>query len=426
MLDIKEIRKNYDQIYHSILRRGKGDFGLEQVRELDEKKRDILAKVEELRSETNQKSKLIPQYKKENKDVSQLLSELKEIANKTNELEVELREIDSKLEYAILCVPNLPNDDITTGNSEEDNKVIRSWGEPKEFDFEVKPHWQIGEERGFLDSKRASKVSGSRFTYIVGRAAKLERALINFMLDYHTNNDKYKELNTPVLVSREAMTGTGQLPKFEEDAFKVTGASDRELFLIPTAEVSLTNYFREEILQEDELPMYITAYTPCFRKEAGSAGKDTRGIIRQHQFDKVELVKFVEPETSMDELEDMVTDVEELLQALEIPYRVVELCTGDLGFSASKTYDLEIWFPSAGMYREVSSVSCFTDYQARRASIRYRRKKDNKVSYVHTLNGSGLAVGRTLAAIMENHQLENGKIRIPTVLSKYMGGLSEI
>ncbi len=422
MIDLKRIRREYDDILEAILKRGKGDFGLSEINKLEKDRREILQQVEALRTEQNKKSKLIPQYKKEGKDVQELLAELKKLSDEISVQDEKLRAVESVIDEKILYLPNIPHENIPIGKGEEDNVEIRKWGEPRVFDFEPKAHWDIGSDRGFLDSIRGGKVAKSRFTYIVGKAARLERALINYMLDFHTGSGKYKEMNTPVVVNRDSMIGTGQLPKFEDDMFHL---EELDMFLIPTAEVSLTNYYRDEILDDDMLPQYVTAYTPCFRKEAGSAGKDTKGIIRQHQFDKIELVKFVREEDSWDEHEDMLRDVEGLLQSLGIPYRVVELCSGDLSFTSAKTYDVEVWMPGFNTYREISSISNFLDFQSRRASLRYR-DKSGKVKHLHTLNGSGVAVGRCLAAIMENYQTKDGKVRIPEVLKKYMGGIDEI
>ncbi|HHG74143.1 MAG TPA: serine--tRNA ligase, partial [Persephonella sp.] len=335
---------------------------------------------------------------------------------KIDQLERELKDVEKRFNYLLLSVPNIPHPSVPVGEDEEENVEIRRWGEPRRFDFEPLPHWDIGEKMGILDFERGAKLSGSRFTVMYGYAAKIERALISLMLDLHTKKHGYTEVWTPVLVKPEILTGTGQLPKFEEDLYKVC---DEDLYLIPTAEVSLTNLHANEILKEEELPKYYTAYTPCFRREAGSHGKDVRGILRQHQFDKVELVKIVKPEDSYNELEKLVKEAEKVLQLLELPYRVVELCTGDLGFSASKTYDIEVWVPSQNRYREISSCSNTEDFQARRAKIRYK-DKEGKNHFVHTLNGSGLAVGRTLLAIMENYQRKDGGFDIPEVLKKYM------
>lgn len=423
MLDIKAIRNNYEEIEKGVLKRSKGDFGLSKLRTLEVERRKILVEVEQLRNEQKTKSKLIPQYKKEGKDADSLLIELKELSNTISEWDEKLNAVEQEMNQKLYDIPNILQEDVPEGADDSDNVEIRRWGEPRKFDFEPKPHWELGVQRNMIDSERGAKVSGSRFSYLVDQGAKLERALVNFMLDYHTNSGKYMEMNTPVLVNRDAMIGTGQLPKFEEDMFHLD--SDKDLFLIPTAEVPLTNYYRGEILQEEDLPIYLTAYTPCFRAEAGSAGRDMKGIIRQHQFDKIELVKLVKPENSEKEHLDLLQDAEDILQALELPYRVVNLCGGDVGFSSSKTYDLEVWLPSFNTYREISSVSNFLDFQARRASLRYR-DESGKVQFMHTLNGSGLAVGRTLAAVMENYQKEDGTIEVPTVLRKYLGGVREI
>ncbi|PID82403.1 MAG: serine--tRNA ligase [Clostridiales bacterium] len=422
MHDIKRIRRNFEEIYESVLKRGKGDFGLLKVKELEEKRRSILAEVENLRNRQKTESKLIPAYKKEGKDTEELMKQLKELSGRISELDSELSSVESEMHSALLYVPNIIKEDVPIGKDENDNKVERSWGEPRKFDFEVKPHWEIGVERDFLDFERGAKVSGSRFTFVKGNCAKLERALTNYYLDFHTGEGKYKEINAPVVVNENSMIGTGQLPKFENDMYAL---EDVNQYLIPTAEVPLTNMHGSEILNNEDLPIYLTGFTQCFRKEAGSAGRDTKGIIRQHQFGKVELVKLVRPEESENEQQDMVSDVERLLQSLEIPYRVVNLCSGDVTFSSAKTYDLEIWFESSKSYREISSCSNFLDFQARRAGIRYRNE-DGKVEYVHTLNGSGIPTGRMLACILEYYQKEDGKIEIPKVLRPYMGGLDEI
>lgn len=422
MYDIKRIRRDFDEILQAVEKRGKGDFGLLEIKELEEKRREVLAQVEVLRNEQKTKSRLIPQLKKEGKDASELLEELKGLSERISNFDDELKEVEDKFEEMLYFVPNTPHESIPIGKGEEDNVVVRSWGTPREFDFEPKPHWDLGVERDFLDFERGAKVTGSRFTFVRGACAKLERALMNYFLDFHTNSGKYLEMGSPVLANRASMTGTGQLPKFIEDMYHCT---EDDYFLIPTAEVTLTNYYSNEILNFDSLPIYLTGFTQCFRREAGSAGRDTKGIIRQHQFGKVELVKLVKPEGSYEEQEDMVADVERLLQSLELPYRVVELCSGDIGFSSAKTYDLEVWFPSYDTYREISSCSNFLDFQARRCMLRYRNE-EGKVEYLHTLNGSGIPTGRCLAAIIENNQTEDGKIRIPEVLRPYMGGLDEI
>ena len=423
MLDIKKIREDFDGVKAAVERRGKGDFGLDKVKELDEKRRAVLAEVEALKNKQNTTSREVPKLKKEGKDTTALFAEMKELSNKIKELDAVVAEIEEELKGVILGIPNMPNPEVPEGNDDADNVEIRKVGEPTAFEFEAKAHWDIGEALDILDFERAAKLSGARFTVYKGLGARLERAVINFMLDLHTQDQSYTEILPPFMVGREAMTGTGQLPKFEEDMYHLPAA---DLFLIPTAEVPLTNLRASEIMSADELPLYYTAYTPCFRKEAGSAGRDTRGLIRQHQFNKVEMVKFVEPETSYDELEKLTNDAEEVLKRLGIPYRVVVLSTGDLGFSSAKTYDIEVWMPSYGRYVEISSCSNFEDFQARRAGIRYRRDAGSKPEFVHTLNGSGLAVGRTVAAILENFQEADGGVAIPPALRPYMGGIAKI
>ncbi len=422
MYDIKRIRRDFDEVLKGVQRRGGGDFGLLRIKELEEKRRGILIDLEEKRARQNSFSREIPVKKRAGEDVTELLEYLKELSTQISTEEALLKEVEEEMNELLFFVPNIPQEEVPVGNDDADNKVLRKWGEPTRFAFEPKAHWELGVERDFLDFERGAKVTGSRFTFVKGKAARLERALFNYFLDFHTDSGKYMEMNTPVLANRDSMTGTGQLPKFEEDMYHI--ASD-DLFLIPTAEVTLTNYLKDEIYSHEDLPIYMTSYTRCFRREAGSAGRDTRGIIRQHEFGKVELVKYVLPEESEAEHQDMVSDVERLLQSLELPYQVVLLCTGDLGFSSSKTYDIEVWFPSNGGYREISSISNFHDFQARRAGLRYR-DSNGKVQFMHTLNGSGIPTGRTLAAILENNQQENGKVRIPKVLVPYMGGLEEI
>ncbi len=418
MLDIGFVRKNLDLVEKKTRLRGI-EIDFNKFREIDEKRRQILKEVEELKHKKNLLSKEIGKLKREGKDVTQLVAQSKELDGKIEELDKKAKELTEKLYDFLAQIPNLVHDSVPVGSSEEDNVVIKVWGEPKEFAFEPKPHWEIAEALDIIDFERAAKLSGSRFAVFKGWGAKLERALINFMLDVHTKEHGYVEIFPPFLVREEVMYGTGQLPKFEEDLYKIERDN---LYLIPTAEVPLVNMHREEILKEEDLPIYYTAYTACFRREAGSHGKDVRGIIRQHQFDKVELVKFTTPETSYDELEKLVKDAETILQKLELPYRVVELCTADLGFSATKTYDLEVWIPSQRRYREISSCSNCEDFQARRAGIRYRPKGGKgKARFVHTLNGSGIAVGRTVVAILENYQQEDGSVLIPEVLVPYMG-----
>lgn len=418
MLDAKRIRRNYEEVKERVEFRGKGDFGLSKLKDIDEKRREILAEVERMKNRQNTVSKQIPALKKEGKDTSVIMAEMKKLSSEIKPLEAKLDEIDEEYRLMLLSVPNTPNEKVPYGVDDSDNEVMRVVGEPTKFDFEPKAHWDIGEDLDILDFERAAKIAGTRFTVYKGLGARLERSIINFMLDLHTIDQSYVEILPPFMVNRKAMTGTGQLPKFEEDMFYIP---QKDFFLIPTAEVPVTNLRGEEIIKEDELPIYYTAYTPCFRAEAGSAGRDTRGLIRQHQFNKVELVKFVKPENSYDELEKLTADAEAVLKILGIPYRVVRLCSGDLGFSSAMTYDIEVWMPSYGRYVEISSCSNFEDFQARRAGIRYRDSETGKVEYVHTLNGSGLAVGRTTAAILENFQKEDGSVEIPEALRKYMG-----
>ncbi|WP_314720415.1 serine--tRNA ligase [Parvimonas micra] len=419
MLDIKRIRTNKEEVIESLNSRF-GNYNIDKVLELDEKRREIIFEVENKKARQNEVSKQVPRLKKDGVDVSDLFKEMKALSDEIKELDVKVKDLDEEIRKELLSIPNTPNKDIPIGKSDEDNVEIRKFLEPKKFDFEVKAHWDLGVDLDILDFERAVKISGSRFSVFKGLGAKLERALINFMLDLHSGQG-YEEVGVPVLINRNSMYGTGQLPKFEDDMFYVPS---KDLFLAPTAEVPVTNLLANEILEFEKLPTYYTAFTYCFRQEAGSAGRDTRGLIRNHQFDKVEMVKFVNPENSYDELEKLTNDAEEILKLLEIPYRVVCLCTGDIGFSSAKTYDIEVWMPSYGRYVEISSCSNFEDFQARRANIRYR-DTDGKVKFVHTLNGSGLAVGRTFAAVLENYQREDGSIEIPYVLRKYMG-LDEI
>lgn len=419
MLDIKRIRTNKEEVIESLNSRF-GNYNIDKVLELDENRREIIFEVENKKARQNEVSKQVPKLKKEGVDVSELFKEMKALSDEIKELDVKVKDLDEEIRKELLSIPNTPNKDIPIGKSDEDNVEIRKFLEPKKFDFEVKAHWDLGVDLDILDFERAVKISGSRFSVFKGLGAKLERALINFMLDLHSGQG-YEEVGVPVLINRNSMYGTGQLPKFEDDMFYVPS---KDLFLAPTAEVPVTNLLANEILEFEKLPTYYTAFTYCFRQEAGSAGRDTRGLIRNHQFDKVEMVKFVNPENSYDELEKLTNDAEEILKLLEIPYRVVCLCTGDIGFTSAKTYDIEVWMPSYGRYVEISSCSNFEDFQARRANIRYR-DTDGKVKFVHTLNGSGLAVGRTFAAVLENYQREDGSIEIPYVLRKYMG-LDEI
>jgi seryl-tRNA synthetase len=417
MIDIKLIRENPDFVKERLKTRDESYLKLiDKLLEIDEERRKIIKEMESLRAERNEKSKLFPILKKEGKDTTEIQQRVKQIGEIIKNLEDKLQEIENEFNNILYYIPNLPAPDVPVGKDENDNVEIRRWGEPRKFNFEPLSHYEIGEKLGILDFERGAKLSGSRFTVMFKEAARLERALINFMLDVHTKQHGYTEVWTPALVKPEILFGTGQLPKFKDDLYKV---EDEDLYLIPTAEVTLTNLHADEILSEEDLPKYYTAYTPCFRKEAGSHGKDVKGILRQHQFDKVELVKIVKPEDSYNELEKLVNEAEKILQLLEIPYRVVLLCTGDMGFSAAKTYDIEVWIPSQNRYREISSCSNTEDFQARRAKIRYK-DKDGKNHYVHTLNGSGLAVGRTLIAIMENYQKPDGTFEIPKVLKDYL------
>ena len=418
MLDIKRLREDFDNVKAAVERRGKGDFGIDNVMVLDEKRRSILAEVEQMKNLQKIESKKIPQMKKNGEDTTALMEEMKELSDKIKVLDDQVSEVEAKLKDTLLNVPNTPHPTVPDGKDDQDNVELRKWGEPTAFDFEPKAHWDIGEDLDILDFERAAKLSGTRFTVYKGLGARLERSVINFMLNLHTEEHGFTEILPPFMVGRAAMTGTGQLPKFEDDMFHVPA---KDHFLIPTAEVPVTNLRAGEILDGAELPVYYTAYTPCFRKEAGSAGRDTRGLIRQHQFNKVELVKFANPDNSYDELESLTHAAEEVLQILNIPYRVVKLSAGDLGFSSAMTYDIEVWMPSYGRYVEISSCSNFEDYQARRANIRFRREPKGKAEFVHTLNGSGLAVGRTVAAILENYQQADGSVKVPEALVKYMG-----
>lgn len=422
MLDLKFVRENPDLIREA-LRKRRAQFDLDELLELDEKRRALLVQADDLRALRNRVSDEIARMKKEKKDISGVVKEMKEVSEKIKGLEGELSVVEERIRELMLSLPNVPHESVPEGEDEEDNVVVRTWGEPREFSFEPRDHVEIGEKLGILDFERAAKIAGARFVLFRGAGALLERALINFMLDLHTREHGYEEYLPPFMANRDSFIGTGQLPKFEEDLFRV---ADTDFYLVPTAEVPVTNIVRGEILREEDLPLKMTAYTPCFRKEAGSYGRDVRGMIRQHQFDKVELVKITTPETSWEELESLTRDAEEVLKRLGLPYRVVTLCTGDLGFSAAKTYDIEVWLPSQGRYREISSCSNFTDFQARRAMIRYRPEGTKKVRYCHTLNGSGLAVGRTVVAILENYQQEDGSVIIPEALRPYMGGVERI
>lgn len=422
MLDIKVIRTETERVKKAMARR-KENVDIDAVIALDEKRRGLLYEAESLKAKQNEESKKIAVLKKEGKDASEIFAELKELSDRIKELDGQIRDAEDELYKMLLSIPNIPNDTVPDGNSDEDNVEIRRWGEPTKFDFEPKAHWDLGESLNILDFQAAAKITGARFTVYRGMGARLERAIISYFLDTHTEKNGYTEILPPYMVHRNSMVGTGQLPKFEEDAFKVKGT---EYFLIPTAEVPVTNLYRESILDGASLPIKHVAYSACFRAEAGSAGRDTRGLIRQHQFNKVELVKFTRPEDSYDELEKLTHDAESVLQGLGLPYRVVKICIGDLGFTPTMKYDIEVWMPSYGRYVEISSCSNFEDYQARRAGIRFKDGVKSKAQFVHTLNGSGVAVGRTVAAIMENYQQGDGSIIIPEVLRPYMGGKEKI
>ncbi len=421
MLDIKYLRENFAAAQQALSGRS-GEIDLSSFQQLDQQRRELLSETETLKAEKNKVSALIGKTK-DKSQVQGEIARMKDVSAQIKTLDDQLRSVEEQLSELLMGLPNIPHELSPVGASEEDNVEFRSWGEKPNFDFTAKAHWDVGEDLGILDFERASKLSGARFALYIGAGARLERALINFMLDLHTEQHGYTETLPPFLVNRTSMTGTGQLPKFESDLFHT---EEVDLFLIPTAEVPVTNIHRDEILSEQDLPLCYTAYTPCFRKEAGSHGRDTRGLIRQHQFNKVELVKFTRPEDSDAELDKLLQNAEKVLQLLKLPYRVVDLCTGDIGFSAARTFDIEVWLPGQDNYREISSCSNFRDFQARRASIRFRREGGKKPELVHTLNGSGLAVGRTFLAILENYQQADGSVLIPEVLKPYMGGLEKI
>lgn len=418
MLDIKRIKRDLEEIKPLMAKRGEKDFSFEEVIELDDKRIELLQEVEALKNEQNVDSKLIPQYKKEGKNTDELMARLKELSEQIKNLDDKVKEVEEDLFQKLLRIPNVPHPDVPTGDTDEDNLEVRKWGEPTAFDFEAKAHWDIGTDLNILDFEAAGKITGSRFTLYKDLGARLERSLINFFLNTHTAEHGYTEVLPPFIANRTSFIGTGQLPKFEEDMFKLEGF---EYFLVPTAEVPVTNIHQNEIMNGDDLTTKYCAYTPCFRAEAGSAGRDTRGLIRQHQFNKVELVKFTKPEDSYKELETLTADAEKVLQLLGLPYRVVRICSGDLGFTAAYKYDLEVWMPSYNRYVEISSCSNFEDFQARRANIRFKRDKASKPEFVHTLNGSGVAIGRALAAILENYQQADGTVVVPEVLRSYMG-----
>ncbi|MGD6898408.1 serine--tRNA ligase [Bacillus infantis] len=418
MLDIKYLRSNFEEVKNRLQHRGEdlGDLG--KFEDLDVRRRELIMETEQLKSRRNEVSQQVAVLKREKKDADSLIAEMREVGDKIKAFDEELRTVEESLDSLLMSIPNIPHESVPVGETEDDNVEARKWGNVRDFSFEPKPHWDVATDLDILDFERAGKVTGSRFVFYKGLGARLERALFNFMLDLHTEEHGYMEVLPPYMVNRASMTGTGQLPKFEEDAFLI---ESEDYFLIPTAEVPVTNMHRDEILTNEQLPINYAAFSACFRSEAGSAGRDTRGLIRQHQFNKVELVKFVRPEDSYEELEKLTGHAEKVLQLLGLPYRVLSMCTGDLGFTAAKKYDIEVWIPSYGTYREISSCSNFEAFQARRANIRFRREHKGKPEHLHTLNGSGLAIGRTVAAILENYQQEDGSVIIPEVLRPYMG-----
>lgn len=422
MLDLRLIRQNPEKIQEALRSKGE-EAPIGEILALDERRRSILTDVEKLKAQRNEVSDQVARLKREKQDAQSLIEEMRVVSQTIKDYDDELRDVDFKLQDLLLRIPNLPHESVHVGTSEADNKEIRRWGEPPTFDFEPLPHWELGVNLEIIDFERAGKVTGSRFYFLKGAGARLERALINFMLDLHTEEHGYTEIFPPFIANQASATGTGQLPKFGEDMFKLEGL---DYYLVPTAEVPVTNLYRDEILNMEDLPIYHVAYSACFRSEAGSAGRDTRGLVRVHQFNKVELVKFVAPENSYDELEKLTKNAETVLQKLGLPYRVSQMCTADLGFTAAKKYDPEVWMPSYGRYVEISSCSNFEDFQARRANIRFRRDKSARPEFVHTLNGSGIAIGRCLAAVIENYQQADSSILVPEVLRPYMGGLERV
>lgn len=422
MLDIRWIRSNADEVRQFLANRN-NDMDIGPLLELDEERRSLLIETEDLKARRNEGSRKVGAAKAKGEDASSAMEEMRVIGDRIKDIDARISEIDRKISDMLLSLPNRPHHSVPVGKDENDNTEVRRWGEPKQFSFEPKPHWDLGEALGIMDFEKGASLAQSRFTVLKGPGARLERALLNFMLDLHTEKHGYLEVQPPFMVSSKTMRGTGQLPKFAEDLYK---CENDDLWLIPTAEVPLTNLHAEEILDEGQLPLYYTAYTPCFRREAGAYGRDVRGMLRQHQFDKVEMVKLSSPETSYDELEKLTDNAEEVLRALGIPYRTICLCTGDMGFGASKTYDVEVWLPSQHKYREISSCSNCEDFQARRMNTRFRPADGGKPRFVHTLNGSGIAIGRALIAVLENCQREDGTIGIPEVLVPYMGGVTEI
>ena len=423
MLDIKRVRDNYEEVKKILLTRNEDLGNIDEFEELDKKRRELIAKTEVLKAERNKASEQIAVMKRNKEDATEAITRTRELGDEIKGLDAELRDIEEKFEYMMLRLPNIPHESVPVGETEDDNVEVYTWGDKPVFDFEPKPHWDVATETGVVDFERAGKVTGSRFLFYRGLGARLERALMSFMMDLHADEHGYEEMLPPVIINRDSLTGTGQLPKFEEDVFKLEGL---DYFMAPTAEVPVTNFYRDEILDGEMLPKGFAAYSTCFRSEAGSAGRDTRGLIRQHQFNKVELVRFVKPEDSYEQLELLTGHAEKVLQLLNLPYRKLLMNTSDLGFTAAKKYDLEVWFPTQDMYREISSCSNFEDFQARRANIRFRREQGAKPEFVHTLNGSGLAVGRTVAAILENYQQADGSVKVPEVLVPYMGGVEVI
>ncbi|MDI7744091.1 serine--tRNA ligase [Lysinibacillus fusiformis] len=419
MLDIKRVRDNYAEVKKILLTRNEDLGNIDEFEELDAKRRELIAKTEVLKAERNKVSEQISVMKRNKENADDVIARMREVGDEIKQLDNELREVEEKFDYMMMRLPNIPHESVPVGETEDDNVEVLAWGEQPNFDFEAKPHWDLATDLQIVDFERAGKVTGSRFVFYRGLGARLERALMSFMMDLHAEEHGYEEMLPPVIVNRDSLTGTGQLPKFEEDVFKLV---DTDYFMIPTAEVPVTNFYRDEIIDGEILPKGFAAYSSCFRSEAGSAGRDTRGLIRQHQFNKVELVRFVKPEDSYDELEKLTGHAEKVLQLLGLPYRKLLMNTSDLGFTAAKKYDLEVWMPTQNMYREISSCSNFEDFQARRANIRFRREQGAKPEYVHTLNGSGLAIGRTVAALLENYQQSDGSVLIPEVLQPYMGG----
>lgn len=423
MLDIKRVRDNYEEVKKVLLTRNEDLGNFDDFEGLDVKRRDLIAKTEVLKAERNKVSEQISVMKRNKENADDVIARMREVGDEIKVLDVELREVEEKFEYMMMRLPNIPHESVPVGETEDDNVEVYTWGDKTAFDFEPKPHWDVATDLEVVDFERAGKVTGSRFLFYRGLGARLERALMSFMMDLHSDEHGYEEMLPPVIINRDSLTGTGQLPKFEEDVFKLDGL---DYFMAPTAEVPVTNFYRDEILDGEMLPKGFAAYSACFRSEAGSAGRDTRGLIRQHQFNKVELVRFVKPEESYEQLELITGHAEKVLQLLNLPYRKLLMNTSDLGFTAAKKYDLEVWFPTQDTYREISSISNFEDFQARRANIRFRREQGAKPEYVHTLNGSGLAVGRTVAAILENYQQADGSVKVPEALVPYMGGKTVI